>query len=236
MQTFFLKFPFVILCVLSLQACLTSHTKVTKENKSDQTSYYSYHIDYPSISGKDAETINDEINKFLKKQVYNIAKQSRIICDRDNEPSNLLPELDISYEILEDDEQMLTIRFSSYIEWNNENSPSLYYDCFNYSFQEHKFIDISEYLKNLFPDQEKAVKAIKVICEQKLFNNDEIYCRSILKSEKEMDFFENLSIVHDQLIFKFDNISLETNMCGNPEVAFSINELKNTYSNLAGFK
>ena len=197
------------------------------------SSYYSTKLEYPVYHGVGEVEFNKEIEQYLKKQMFNIAKQSRLVCERDNEPGNLLPEMSLTYEILQQDGVYLSIRFSTYINWNNDFSPSLYYDCFNFSVKEHKFIKIQDFLIKRFSNQDKALKALRLICEKKMFNEDEVYCKSLMKSDKDFDVFENFSITSNHLILKFDNISLETNMCGNPEVDFTEQELKAAYSKIA---
>jgi len=223
-------FYFIVLAVF--QSCSPTEYKLEDVSRSSENAYYRMNIRYPVLHGREDVQFNTEIESFLKRQLANIAKQSRVICERDNEAGNLLPVMDLTYEILQKDDVFLTIRFSTYIEWNNDFSPSLYYDCFNYSIKDHRFIHLDNYLKQKFSDQVRALNAIRKICETHLFNQEEVYCQSILKSEKEEDFFENFSLTSKQLLFKFDNTALETNMCGNPEVSFTEKELQDTYEEL----
>jgi len=219
--------------LLFLASCNSGGYKINQDTKTGQTAYYQFKIDFPQYKGIHENIFNKEMNAYLKKQVFNIAKQSRLICERDNEPNNLLPTLTVTYEVLQQDEVYVTLRFSTYIDWNNDLSPSQYYDCFNFSVKDGHFIHIQDYLQTHFSDQERAVRALTRICQLKMFNEDEIFCRSFWKSEKEIDVFENFSITSHDLHLKFDNVIFETNMCGNPEVVFTETELKEAYQEVA---
>ena len=223
------------MCPVLLAVCFwfcACNKKLETVHSSTQSSYYSADLEYPVYHGDGAEEFNKTIEQYLKKQMLNIARQSRLVCERDNEPGNLLPQMCMRYEVLQQDASYLTIRFSTYINWNNDFAPSLYYDCFNYFVAGRKFIQLQDYLLKHFANQDKAIKALSLVCRQKMYNEEEIYCKSILKADQEPDFFENFSLTDQYLSFKFDNVSLETNMCGNPEIKLTEKELTEAYSKI----
>lgn len=195
----------------------------------DTTSGYICTIKHPLLTDEYEKSICDTINSAIKSYFLNersaFITSARYVCKNDVEMSPILSSFYADYTIVCESDKYFSIRFNLAIDWSNAPNPSIYYATMNYDLEKKEFIDINNFAKRHFDSDEAAIQKFSLICFARIYNPLEVECQSFWKSERRLKDFEFFNICDTGIYFIFDDYTLDSHICGNPEIFIPYNDL-----------
>ncbi len=179
-----------------------------------------------SAEPEKADQINDHIIKLLTHEIKQFQKHASVVCQRDVENSPVLPSFWSDYRIFENSDSLLSLRIRIYADYYMNANPSLYYVPLNYDKIKNKEIEPGYIVLRFFDSKKEASSVLTTICGKKLYLEGDLDCNSFWKHTKDFEIFTNVNLTGKGLYFIFDDYSLDSHSCGNPQVYISFGEIQ----------
>jgi hypothetical protein len=234
-----LNILFLSVFIVTLVSCKNKSEKVFNKNNITTITTHSLinqNPDYQLIFklpvfnnpdfNKQCNVLNKGVKQFIKEDIQDFVNNCYTLCDLDlNEPGRISL-LEGDYQIISNQLNLISIRLSISISWSNYDTPVLYYKTLNYDLKQGKVITIQDIAVKYFSSSDEAAVFFSSKCKLMLNNNLEPVCSSTWNDPKELDFFEYFNLTDKEIIFLFDEIILESSLCGNPEVRIPLNQMQ----------
>ena len=179
-----------------------------------------------SAEHENADQINDHIIKLLTHEIKQFQKHAFIVCQRDVENSPMLPSFWSDYRVFENSDSLLSLRIRIYADYYMNANPSLYYVTLNYDKTKNKEINPRNIILRFFENEKKATFVLTKLCGEKLYLEGDLDCNIFWKQTKDFEIFTNVNLSGKGLYFIFDDYSLDSHSCGNPQVYITFEEIK----------
>ncbi len=194
----------------------------------DKTDYYQLYLKYPIFhtQNKYCDSLNAIIKAMMIEERRIFRSNAMQICNSEMESSAELPHYENDFTIIFQNEKLISIRFSIYIDWGYTLEANHYYKTLNFKLNSGKEIKISDFLQQNFKSRDEGIEVLSKICKEKLYNEKELECNSFWNAQQDLEVFELMNLTDKELVLIFDDYILDNKACGNPEVRIPLEKLR----------